>query len=304
MAIDFQENIHTQRIYDPFFETHEIELGILRLDELHPVVSGNKWFKLKYNIGEAISKGYASMLTFGGAHSNHLAATAAAANAFGISCIGIVRGFHAKNNLTETLRACVNMGMELQFISRADYDQKEAPEFLNAICKQFPSAYIVPEGGNNENGRRGTEDIASFIQDGYTHVALSIGTGATFSGMRNAIPDTVEMLGFTAMKGGEYLEASIEESLKNPLANWKLITDYHFGGFAKHNAILIDFMNTFYDKFQIPLDMVYTSKMMYGIFDLIDKGYFQKGNKILCIHTGGLLGNHSVRHLLQYNSIS
>lgn len=304
MAIDFQANINIQTIEAAFLTAHKIELSILRLDQIHPVVSGNKWFKLKYNIEEALDKGFRSLLTFGGAYSNHLIATAAAAKAFGASSVGIVRGLHAENNLTETLHACINMGMQLHFISRTDYDQKEDPDFLDTIRKQFPEAYIIPEGGNNENGRRGTEEIAALIPAKYTHIALSIGTGATFSGIRNAIPGTVEMLGFTAMKGGGYLEESIKEALKNSLPNWKLVTDYHFGGFAKYNSVLIDFMNDFYNKFQIPLDMVYTSKMMSGIFDLIDKGYFREGSKILCIHTGGLQGNQSIQHLLQYNSIS
>jgi 1-aminocyclopropane-1-carboxylate deaminase len=196
------------------------------------------------------------------------------------------------------------MGMQLHFISRADYSRKETDVFLTSISQRFPQAYIIPEGGNNENGRKGTEEIAALIPLSYRHVALPVGTGATFSGIRNALHKDIQILGFTAMKGGGYLEGTIKESLKEPLPNWELITDYHFGGFAKHDRVLIDFMNAFYGKFKVPLDMVYTSKMMAGIFDLIKSGKFPKGSKILCIHTGGLQGNHSIKDLLHYNSIS
>jgi len=304
MAIDLQAAIKIDLIEDDLLKAKDIELSILRLDQIHPVVSGNKWFKLKYNIEDAVAKGYSSILTFGGAYSNHLIATAAAAKAFGLSCVGIVRGFHAKNELTETLQACQDSGMQLHFISREDYSRKDDPQFLKSICQQFPEAYLIPEGGDNENGRKGAEAIASFIADTYTHVALPVGTGTTFSGIRNALSASVEMLGFTAMKGGAYLESDIRLVLENPLLPFELITDYHFGGFARHNAALTGFMNAFYERSNIPLDMVYTSKMMYGIFDLIKKEKFPEGSSILCIHTGGLQGNSAVRHLLHYNSIS
>lgn len=304
MAIDFQADIKIDVLEDGILKAHDIELGILRLDRIHTIVSGNKWFKLKYNIAEAIEKGHHSVLTFGGAFSNHLIATAAAANAFGLSSIGIVRGFHAENNLSETLRACIDMGMQLHFISREDYSQKETEAFLNTIAQQFPDAYIIPEGGDNANGRKGTGEIAALIPDSYSHIALAIGTGTTFSGIRNALNKDIQMLGFTAMKGGAYLEAEIKNNLADASLGFELFADYHFGGFAKHTSALIDFMNTFHEKFKIPLDMVYTSKMLYGVFDLIKKGEFPKGSKILCIHTGGLQGNHSIRQLLNYNSIS
>ncbi|KAA5536957.1 pyridoxal-phosphate dependent enzyme [Taibaiella lutea] len=300
MDIDFQAEIKIDVLEDEILQARGIELGILRLDQIHPVVSGNKWFKLKYNIAEAVRNGSDSILTFGGAFSNHLIATAAAAKAFGLSSIGIVRGFHAENNLSETLHACINMGMQLHFISRGDYSQKDTDAFLNTIAQQFPQSFIIPEGGDNEKGRKGTAEITALIPDTFTHIVLPVGTGATFSGIRNALPGTVEMLGFTAMKGGGYLEEAIKKSLKSLLPNWDLITDYHFGGFAKYNQSLIDFMNAFYEKFRIPLDMVYTSKMMYGIFDLIKSEKFPEGSKILCIHTGGLQGNHSIKHLLSY----
>jgi 1-aminocyclopropane-1-carboxylate deaminase len=304
MGIDFQTEIKIDVLENEILKAQDIELSILRLDRIHPVVSGNKWFKLKYNIAEAVEKGYDSILTFGGAFSNHLIATAAAAKALGLSSIGIVRGFHAESNLSETLHACVNMGMQLHFISRADYSQKETDVFLNTVAQQFPKAFIIPEGGDNEKGRKGTAEIAALIPYSFTHVALPIGTGATFSGIRNALNKDVQMLGFTAMKGGNYLEDAIKQSLNNTLPNWKLITDYHFGGFAKHNQSLIDFMNAFHKNFNISLDMVYTSKMMSGIFDLIKSEKFPNGSKILCIHTGGLQGNHSIKDLLNYNSIS
>lgn len=300
MAIDFQPEIKINAVQDAILDLHGVTLSVLRLDQIHPVVSGNKWFKLKYNMDDAKKRGYSAILTFGGAFSNHLIATAAAAKAFGLSSVGIIRGLHAENNLTATLQACKDMGMQLHFVSREDYSKKETTSFLQYIRLQYPNAYIVPEGGDNENGRKGTGEIAAFIPAACTHVALAIGTGATFAGIRNKLDKNISMLGFTAMKGGAYLEMAIRGHLQDPAADLELITDYHFGGFAKHNEALIRFMNTFYDTSGIPLDMVYTAKMTYGILELIQQGKFPAGSKIVCIHTGGLQGNDSIKQLLHY----
>lgn len=294
MAIDFQELIKIDAIENEWTLKNSIQLQMLRLDQIHPVVSGNKWFKLKYNIADAIAKGCSSLLTFGGAYSNHLIATAAAAKAFGLSSIGIVRGLHAKEKFTETLHACENMGMQLHFIERASYDKKEEPYFLQSLKSQFPDSYVVPEGGNNESGRRGTAEIATYIQDKYSHVALAIGTGATFAGIREALDNNIDMLGFTVMKGGDYLNDTIRNALTTSNANWSIVPEYHFGGFAKCNELLIDFMNQFYENHQIPLDLVYNAKMMFGVMEMIKDGRISQGSKVLCIHTGGLQGNQTV----------
>ena len=272
------------------------EVAILRLDLLHPVISGNKWFKLKQNLSFAQEKGYKKIITFGGAYSNHLIATAAAAKEAGLQSIAIVRGYHAKENLTQTLKDCTIYGMQLQFVTREEYALKNEKDWLKNLSAQYPDAYIIPEGGNNELARKGIEEIALIIPDVYTHITVSVGTGTTFAGLRNAIDEKVRMVGFVPMKNGAYLK----NELQLEKGNWELIDDYHFGGFGKWNDELIDFMNEFYRINKIPLDIVYTSKMMYGLQEMIEKNEFDKGARILTIHTGGLQGNIGVADKLVY----
>jgi 1-aminocyclopropane-1-carboxylate deaminase len=301
MAIDLQEKIRLDIIDNELLRTKGIQLSMLRLDEIHPLVSGNKWFKLKENIKDAIATGSRSLLTFGGAYSNHLSATAAAARAFGLVSVGVVRGLHGVENQTETLKQCAAMGMKLQFVSREDYAKKDEPVFLKELRIQYPDAYIIPEGGDNEQGVKGAGEIASFIPETTGYVALPVGTGTTFAGIRNQLDSDVNMLGFTAVKGGEYLTGEIKEKIHTNDQHWQLITDYHFGGFAKYKPALITFMNEFYEAHHIPLDMVYTAKMMYGILDMVQHDYFPRDANIVCIHTGGLQGNSAVSQFLQYS---
>lgn len=270
------------------------EISILRLDLIHPVISGNKWFKLKYNIDEALSKNYSSLLTFGGAYSNHLIATAAAAREFGMKSIGIVRGHHAKENYTHTLKDCEAMGMALHFISREEYKKRYEEDWLHELSQKFPHTYIIPEGGNNELGMKGTEEIARYITAEYSHVVVSVGSGATFTGLRNVLPENIHTLGFVPMKNGRYLA----DELKLKKGNWELIDEYHFGGFGKWNEELLQFMNELYQQHAVPLDIIYTGKMMYGMWKLLQQDFFPAGANILCIHTGGLQGNESVRERL------
>jgi len=300
MAIDLQELIRIDAIKDDLLEQQDIQLDILRLDEIHPIVSGNKWFKLKYNIADAIENGHDSVLTFGGAHSNHLIAAAAAAKVFGLRSVGIIRGFHGKEKYTDTLHACEEMGMQLHFTSREDYNRKEEENFWNALQMEFGKCYIIPEGGNDVNGRKGTAEISNYIPDAYTHVALAIGTGATFAGIRASLNDNIQMLGFTVMKGGMYLKEEIRQSLPESKVNWSIVADYHFGGFAKSDDDLIAFMNHFYTKHSVPLDQVYNAKLLSGVMDLIKNNAFPKGSKVLCVHTGGLQGNNSIKNKLLF----
>jgi 1-aminocyclopropane-1-carboxylate deaminase len=301
MAIKLQEQINIDTVDHELLRAKQIRLGILRLDQIHPLVSGNKWFKLKQNIKDALQKNCASLLTFGGAYSNHLIATAAAAQASGLQSIGIVRGFHGKEHPTETLKQCKALGMQLHYVSREDYAQKKAEKFISELQALYPEAYIIPEGGDNENGIIGAGEIASYIPHDANLVLLSVGTGTTFIGIRNQLNSAVNMLGFPVMKSGMYLKEEIEHKLNTNNDNWQLNANYHFGGFAKYNQELIDFMNDFYAKHHIPLDVVYTAKMMYGVFDLLQKDYFPKGSNICCIHTGGLQGNSAVSQYLTYS---
>ena len=269
-----------------------IQVSILRLDQLDPVVSGNKWFKLKYNLEAAVAAGFKQIITFGGAYSNHLIATAAAASASGLKAIGVVRGLHAQSNLTPTLNACIRHNMQLHFVSRGAYATKEEPAFLDTLMDHFGPSFFIPEGGDNDLGRLGAGDIVTLIPDRTTHICVPVGTGTTLAGIRNQLPITQQMIGFTAMKGGDYLNNEIGETIPPPQnKNWHLQTGYAFNGFAKTTPELIDFIQGFYRTTNIPLDIVYTGKMMYGLQDMISKNRFPAHANILCIHTGGLQGN-------------
>lgn len=269
---------------------HQVQIDILRLDQLHPQISGNKWFKLKYNLDESINLNAKEILSFGGAYSNHLHALAFAGKEYGIKTIGIIRGNEVLN---DTLNDCKNWGMELHFISRENYRHKTDEEFLQSIQSEFPNAYIIPEGGNNALGRKGCEEILSGIDlSSYSHICCAIGTGATFSGIINSSIPSNHILGFSSLKNGLYLEDEIRNWTHH--TNWFMIHDYHFGGFGKRTNELIQFMNEFNQLFNIDLDIVYTSKMLFGVFDLIVKNYFNTNSKILVIHSGGVQGNCSL----------
>jgi 1-aminocyclopropane-1-carboxylate deaminase len=300
MDIIHETRVQIQSLDSQWFCDSVEAVDMLRLDLLHPVISGNKWYKLKENIRFAIENGYETVLTFGGAYSNHLIATAAAAKMYGLNAIGIVRGTYAATSLTPTLQSCRDYGMELAFLSREDYERKTNVGFLADISKKFEHPFIIPEGGANEQGRAGAASIASLISSGYSHICVSVGTGTTLIGLRNALPEIQAVLGFAPMKGGAYLEGEVQQYL-NRDKNWRLFDDWHFGGFGKHPQELLDFMNDFYQQHSIPLDVVYTGKMMAGLQALMKADFFSPNARILCIHTGGLQGNESVADKLIYS---
>lgn len=274
-------------------------LDMLRLDQLHPVISGNKWFKLRLNLKHAMEKGFKTIVTFGGGYSNHLIATAFAAKIFGMRCVGIVRGHYTY--LTPTLEACKAQGMELIFVTQEDYKKNMEPDWVRNIVSHFDETFIVPEGGANEWGRAGAGLIDRFIKDTYTHIALAVGSGTTLIGLRNRLNVKQEILGFVPMKQGAYLTEHIHSHVKEEKnKSWRLFDKWHFGGFGKWDEKLIHFMNDFYRINKIPLDVVYTSKMMYGIQEMLQDNFFSTCDKILCIHSGGLQGNVSVRDELDF----
>jgi len=298
MAIDLNLEIRVDYIHDPLWVDQNIRLGILRLDQIHPLISGNKWFKLKENIRAAQMSGRSRLLTFGGAFSNHLIATAAAVQALDMKSIGLVRGFHASTQQSATLESCVKLGMKLVFVSREAYRWKSNPEFLLELQQKYPDAWIIPEGGNNEEGRFGVREIVDYLPKDADIIALPIGSGTTFSGLRNCIHEHIRMFGFAGFKNGAYLVDEINKSLVNSQDNWDFYNVYHFGGFAKHKPELIGFVNSFYDTFKIPLDFVYTGKMMFGLFDLLKKHLVPENSHLIAIHTGGLQGNGILQDLL------
>ncbi|MBI3719505.1 MAG: pyridoxal-phosphate dependent enzyme [Sphingobacteriales bacterium] len=277
---------------DELYGNKQVSVSVARLDKLHPIISGNKYFKLKYNIKDALAAGKKGIVTFGGAYSNHLAATAFACKEAGLQAVAVVRG-EASPQLSYTLIFCKEMGMVIEFVSRAEYGNKE--KLYHHYQNKYPDHYLVPEGGDNEAGEKGCAEILSYIEDSnqYSHIVCDIGTGTTFKGIvkNSSLKQTV--IGIVVLKGAEAMEKTLAEELA-PHKNFQLIHDYHFGGYAKKTDELIDFMNQFYQQHQLPTDFVYTAKQFYAVNDLIVKNFFPSGSKILCLHTGGLQGNLSL----------
>ncbi|MCF7560590.1 pyridoxal-phosphate dependent enzyme [Sabulilitoribacter multivorans] len=266
-----------------------VELFVKREDEIHPFVSGNKYRKLKYNLIEAKKLGIETLLTFGGAYSNHIAAVASAGQNLGFKTIGIIRGeeLFDKMEHNPTLNFAKQCGMQFKFISREIYQDKNSNDFLSMLKTEFGAFYLIPEGGTNELAIKGCGEILNDQDKTFDYICCSVGTGGTISGLINCSKPSQQVLGFPALKG-DFLNEDISKFVSK--TNWKLITDYHFGGYAKINEDLISFINEFKNDYSIPLDPIYTSKMMFGIMNLIDKNYFPKDSKILAIHTGGLQG--------------
>ena len=276
----------------------DITLFIKRDDLLHPIISGNKFRKLKYNLAQAKNEKKDTLLTFGGAFSNHILAVAAAGNEHNFKTIGIIRGeelrLQIENN--STLKKAQDLGMVFEFVTREIYREKDNLEFLNQLKEKFGDFYLLPEGGTNYLAVRGCEEILSKDDADFDYICCAVGTGGTISGIINCSKNSQQVLGFPALKGN-FLREDICKFVHK--FNWDLITAYHFEGYAKVSPALITFINNFYKKYNIPLDPVYTGKMMFGIFDLIEKNYFLKHSKILVIHTGGLQGIAGMNKVLK-----
>jgi 1-aminocyclopropane-1-carboxylate deaminase len=288
-----------QKLYHPLFEQRKVEVMIKREDLLHAQVSGNKWRKLKYNLVFARENGFTQLLTFGGAYSNHLYATAAAGKLYGFDTIGVVRG-EPVFPLNPTLDFAVKCGMQLHYVSREDYRNKESNDLIERLHEQYGAAFFIPEGGSNAWGVNGCMDILREVKELFDIVAMPCGTGATLAGIVLSLEDEQRAIGFSALKGGGFLKQDVmkhvQSVLNDPMPNpafaqsFEIETEFHFGGYGKVNPELIEFMEQFYKDFVIKLDPVYTAKMAFGIFKKIERGDFKPGTRILMIHTGGLQG--------------
>ncbi len=269
---------------------------------IHPQVSGNKFRKLKYNVEEAQRQNKKTLLTFGGAFSNHIAAVAAAGQEFGFSTVGIIRGEELFNKVdtNPTLKFAYDCGMVFKFISREDYRNKSSLHFVKSLINEFGDFYLIPEGGTNHLAVKGCEEILTEEDIIFDYICCSVGTGGTISGLINSSQPHQKFLGFPALKG-DFLQEEIAKFATK--SNWNLVNDYNFGGYAKINLELISFINAFKCQNKIPLDPIYTGKMMFGIYDLIKKGFFPKGSKILAIHTGGLQGIDGMNLILKEKSL-
>ncbi len=281
--------IENQKVNLPILEEKRVALFIKREDKIHPLISGNKYRKLKYNIQKAMLGKHDTLLTFGGAYSNHIAAAACAAQEYGLQSVGVIRGeelaFKWKDNPTLALAA--EMGMQLKFVPRGDYRKIKNGEFLARLNDEFGRFYPLPEGGSNTLAVKGCEEILTGEDADFDIICSSVGTGGTVTGIINASGIDQHVLGFPALKG-DFLKEDIRKFAVK--GNWDLQTDYHFGGYAKVTPELIRFMNDFKRETKIPLDPVYTGKMMFGLLDMVQKGQFKPGTKLLAIHTGGLQG--------------
>ncbi len=285
MMLKYQET-PVQEIHDEILERAQIRLLIKREDLNHPYVSGNKWWKLKYNIEYAARNNFKTLVTFGGAYSNHIFATAAAASEANFKSVGIIRGEKILP-LNPTLSFAEQKGMKLCFISREAYLTKAIPD---QFLEEFENPYVIPEGGSNPLAVKGVREFASTLTWDYDYLCCPVGTGGTLAGLIEQVDGSKHILGFTVLKQGDFLVNEILNLSKKSkdATNWQLIYDYHFGGYAKNTPQLIEFIERFKILHNIPLEFVYTAKMMMGIYDLLRKNFFQPGSTILAIHTGGL----------------
>jgi 1-aminocyclopropane-1-carboxylate deaminase/D-cysteine desulfhydrase-like pyridoxal-dependent ACC family enzyme len=280
------------QIFSPLLDARQLQVFIKRDDLIHPVISGNKWRKLKYNLQQARNEQQTCLLTFGGAWSNHIHATAAAGFYFGLNSIGIIRG-EPPQNLSATLQDARGWGMQLHFISREKYRRKTQTDFIASLHQQFGEFYLLPEGGSNDLAMQGCAEIINELNEPYDVICVDCGTGTTLAGVICGNKDQAQVLGFSVLKGENFLRQDVQAMLDSSSCkfhNWQINNDYHFGGYAKTMPVLLEFINVFRKQHAIQLEPVYSGKMFYGLFDLIGKGHFKRGSKILAIHGGGLQG--------------
>jgi 1-aminocyclopropane-1-carboxylate deaminase/D-cysteine desulfhydrase-like pyridoxal-dependent ACC family enzyme len=289
-------HVPLQALPDPWLASRGIRISVKREDLIDPYLSGNKWRKLRYVLADAARQNAGALLTFGGAYSNHLMATAAAAARMGVGSIGVVRG-EETSPLNPTLQYCQRQGMRLRYLSREAYRHKRLPEIWEPLLAQYASLrpYLIPEGGTAELALPGCaemiDDLAGLDYDG---VAVACGTGGTLAGLVAGLGGQKHVWGFPVLKGGEFLGEDIAELLRRGMGsvpgNWSLHGDYHFGGYAKQKPELLQFMRQFGQMNGIALERIYTGKMFYGLYDLASKGFFAPGTHIVAIHTGGMQG--------------
>ena len=292
-----------QEVFLSVLKEKNIELYIKREDEIHPFVSGNKFRKLKYNLEEAKNQQKDTLLTFGGAFSNHIVATAVAGKLSGFKTIGVIRGDELGVDLKKTLSKNTTLeeasknGMQFKFVSRSDYRNKSEKSFIEELRKEFGGFYLVPEGGTNELAVKGCKEILTNEDEKFNYICSAIGTGGTIAGLIESAKDHQKVIGFPALKG-DFLQNDIQQ-LVNRNDNWNLESEYHFGGYGKYNIELIRFINEFKVTTNIPLDPIYTGKMLFGIIGKVKKNEFPENSKILAIHTGGLQGIAGVNQKLK-----
>jgi 1-aminocyclopropane-1-carboxylate deaminase len=285
-----------KEIIDPVLERAGVRIVVKREDLNHPIVAGNKWWKLKYNLKEAVESGSQTLLTFGGSYSNHIYAVAGAASILGLRSTGVIRGEEFLP-LNPTLSFARSKGMTLHYVSRDAYRHKQEPKFVEQLEKTFGKFYLIPEGGTNELAVKGCLEFGEALvsEIDFNYLCLPVGTGGTMAGIVQALRSDQNAIGFSVLKDGGFLEADIRNLLGSERIprNWRIETRYHFGGYAKTTPQLLAFMEAQLHDQDLPLDQVYTGKTLFGIYDLIARHEIRRGSTVLMVHTGGLQGNLS-----------
>jgi 1-aminocyclopropane-1-carboxylate deaminase len=276
-----------------------VRLLIKREDLNHPSVSGNKWWKLKYNLEAAAKEEHRTILTFGGAYSNHIYATAAAAASLGLKTIGIIRG-EQTDPLNSTLVFAQEQGMQIHYVSRTEYKTKTSEGFMENLRSRFGKFYLIPEGGSNRLAVKGCAEFAveKLSKLDFDHLLLPVGTGGTMAGIVSGLDRSKNIIGVPVLKGGDFLNRDILKMIEahsgTSLKNWKLWTAYHGGGYAKMTSSLISFIQEMKTAYDVPLDPVYTGKLFWAVLKEVEAGSFKRGSTILVLHTGGLQGASSL----------
>lgn len=288
------DNTPLQEIDDELFIRKKIKLYIKRDDLIDQHISGNKFFKLKYNLFEATNNNVRTLLSFGGAYSNHIYSLAYAGKKFGFKTIGIIRG-EEHIPLNPTLSYAKKCGMELFYLSRSDYRKKYSDEIINRLHNEFGDFYLIPEGGSNDLAVKGCSEIPSRIDLDYDYLFCACGTGGTLAGIINGINNKSKVIGIAVLKNASFLIDEVKRLSCSVNSNWEILLNYHFGGYSKFNSELVDFIKTFNEKFNIQLEPIYTGKMIYAIYDLARNDFFKQGSKIVAYHSGGLQGLEGLR---------
>ncbi|MGQ9798383.1 MAG: 1-aminocyclopropane-1-carboxylate deaminase/D-cysteine desulfhydrase [Ignavibacterium sp.] len=283
-----------QEINDEVFNQKNIKLFIKRDDLIDNFISGNKYFKLKYNLFEAAENNFNTLLSFGGAYSNHIYSLAYAGKKFGFKTIGVIRG-EEHLPLNPTLQFAKECGMEFYYLSRSDYRKKYSDEIISRLHKEFGDFFLIPEGGSNNLAVKGCSEIPKRIDIDYNYLFCACGTGGTLAGIIKGADIKSKIIGTAVLKNASFLLDDVKRLLAPERFNWELLLNYHFGGYAKFTSELIDFIKTFNEKFNIQLEPIYTGKMLYAIYDLARNDFFKPGSKIVAYHSGGLQGLEGLR---------
>lgn len=290
------ENSYIQQIDTALLKEKGIHLGIKRDDLLHPLISGNKWRKLKYNLVHMKALKKTELLTFGGAFSNHVHACAAAGKLFNLKTHAIIRGPELDNN-NPTIQFAKQCSMQLHVVNRAEYRQRHEQEYLNALQTRFPNAYIIPEGGTNSFALLGCEELVKSLPE-HDYLICPTGSGGTLAGLIEGSKSSTQVLGIAVLKQAEYLKDEIRKlsTKANNQNNWQLLTDFHDGGYGKFSPQLWQFCQYMNHNHNLPLEPIYSGKMMYALWQLIQQDYFPAGSKIIAVHTGGMQGLNGLKY--------